>query len=95
MVWICQIRLSLSEVVEVEKELKGHVRAENQKARIPDNRESKHQTELLTIENPKSETTGHVLVRRRSTIWRRLEQVFIYSTPGRRVMSVNVILGKG
>jgi hypothetical protein len=53
LVWICQIRLSLSEVVEVEKELKGHVRAENQKARIPDNRESKHQTELLTIENPK------------------------------------------
>jgi hypothetical protein len=44
MVWICQIRLSLSEVVELEKELKGHVRAENLKARIPDNREFKRQT---------------------------------------------------
>jgi hypothetical protein len=48
MVWICQIRLSLSEVVEVEKELKGHVRAENQKARIPDNREFKRQTTSRT-----------------------------------------------
>ena len=48
MVWICQIRLSLSEVVEVEKEPKGHERAENQKARIPDNKEFKHQTTLRT-----------------------------------------------
>jgi hypothetical protein len=48
MVWICQIRLSLSEVVEVEKEPKGHERAENQKARIPDNKEFKHQTTRRT-----------------------------------------------
>jgi hypothetical protein len=36
MVWICQIRLSLSHVVELEEELKGHVRAEIRKQEIAD-----------------------------------------------------------